>query len=141
MVTAGIDMGAWFVKTVILSDGKVIGRSMVSTGFEPLEAAKKGLDQAIKQAGIKREEISTIVSTGAGRKSVDFADKNVTEVTADARGTVRVLPSTRTIVDIGAEEARGISCDASGKVLDFAKNDKCAAAQAPLWKAWPGRSR
>jgi benzoyl-CoA reductase subunit D len=33
----------------------------------------------------------------------------------------------RTIVDIGAEEARGISCDAQGKVLDFAKNDKCAA--------------
>jgi benzoyl-CoA reductase subunit D len=127
MVTAGIDMGAQSVKTVILSDGKVIARSIVSTGFEPVEAAKKGLAQAIAEAGMKREDIGKIVSTGAGRKSVDFADNNVTEVTADARGIIWLHPVVRTIVDIGAEEARGISCDAQGRVLDFAKNDKCAA--------------
>jgi benzoyl-CoA reductase subunit D len=127
MFSAGIDMGAQSIKTVIVSDGKVIGRSIVPTGFEPLEAAKSGLDQAIKDAGMKREDIGKIVSTGAGRKTVDFADSNITEVTADARGTIRLQPSVRTVVDIGAEEARGISCDAEGRVLDFAKNDKCAA--------------
>jgi len=127
MVTAGIDMGAQSVKTVILRDGKVIARSIVSTGFEPVEAAKKALAEAIEEAGIKREDIDKIVSTGAGRKSVDFADNNVTEVTADARGIIWLHPVVRTIVDIGAEEARGISCDAQGRVLDFAKNDKCAA--------------
>ena len=61
------------------------------------------------------------------RKTVPFADNYNTEVTADAKGTTWLLPSVRTIIDIGAEEARGISCDASGRVLDFAKNDKCAA--------------
>jgi benzoyl-CoA reductase subunit D len=127
MFSAGIDMGAQSIKTVIVSDGKVIGRSIVPTGFEQLEAAKSGLDQAIKDAGMKREDIGKIVSTGAGRKTVDFADSNITEVTADARGTIRLQPSVRTVVDIGAEEARGISCDAEGRVLDFAKNDKCAA--------------
>ncbi len=127
MTTAGIDMGAQAVKVVILSDGKVLGRSMVPTGFEPLEAAQKALDEAIKEAGISREDIDRIVSTGAGRKTVTFADNNITEVTADAKGTIWLQPSVRTIVDIGAEEARGISCDSAGKVLDFAKNDKCAA--------------
>ena len=127
MVTAGIDMGAQSVKTVILSEGKIIARSIVATGFEPIEAAKKGLTEAIEEAGIKREDIAKIVSTGAGRKSVDFADNNLTEVTADARGIIWLHPVVRTIVDIGAEEARGISCDAQGRVLDFAKNDKCAA--------------
>jgi len=127
MTTAGVDMGAQAVKVVILSDGKVLGRSMVPTGFEPLEAAQKALDEAIKEAGILREDIDRIVSTGAGRKAVTFADNNITEVTADAKGTIWLQPSVRTIVDIGAEEARGISCDSAGKVLDFAKNDKCAA--------------
>ena len=127
MITAGIDMGAQVVKVVVLNDGQVLARSMVSTGFEPLEAAQKALDEAIKNAGISRDDIKSIVATGAGRKAVTFADKVLTEVTADAKGTTWLLPSVRTIVDIGAEEARGISCDAEGKVLDFAKNDKCAA--------------
>ena len=127
MITAGIDMGAQVVKVVILSDGQLLAHSMAPTGFEPLEAAQKALDDAIKQAGISRDDIKSIVSTGAGRKAVTFADSNITEVTADAKGTTWLQPSIRTIVDIGAEEARGISCDAQGKVLDFAKNDKCAA--------------
>ena len=127
MITAGIDMGAQFIKVVILGDGKVLSRNTTPTGFEPLEAARNALDEAIKEAGISREDIAKIVATGAGRKSVDFADTSITEVTADAKGTVHLHPSVRTIIDIGAEEARGISCDADGKVLDFAKNDKCAA--------------
>lgn len=127
MITAGIDMGAQSVKVVIVGDGKVLARSMLATGFDPLEAAQSALEEAVKQAGIARGDIGTIVSTGAGRKSVSFADKNITEVTADARGAIWLKPSVRTIVDIGAEEARGISCDADGRVMDFAKNDKCAA--------------
>lgn len=127
MTTAGIDMGAQVVKVVVVNDGQILARSMAPTGFEPLEAAQKALDEAIKQAGISRDDIKSIVATGAGRKAVTFADKVLTEVTADAKGTTWLLPSVRTIIDIGAEEARGISCDAEGKVLDFAKNDKCAA--------------
>ncbi|MBE0481137.1 MAG: CoA activase [Dehalococcoidia bacterium] len=127
MISAGIDMGAQAVKVVIVNDGKVVARSMTHTGFEPLESAKKALDDAANKAGIPREDIKSVIATGAGRKAVDFATRTVTEVTADARGVVSLLPSVRTVIDIGAEEARGISCDAEGKVLDFAKNDKCAA--------------
>jgi len=127
MSTAGIDMGAQFIKAVIVDDSKVVGRSIVPTGFDPLEAAQKALDEAIANAGITRDDVKKIISTGAGRKSVKFADSNITEVTADARGVNWSHPSVRTIIDIGAEEARGISCDGQGKVLDFAKNDKCAA--------------
>lgn len=127
MITAGIDIGAKTVKVVIVKDNKAVGQSIILTGFEPLEAAQKALEEAIKQAGISRSDIKRIFATGAGRKSISFADHNVTEVTADAKGTVYLIPSARTVVDIGAEEARGISVDASGRVVDFAKNDKCAA--------------
>ncbi|MCJ7520686.1 MAG: acyl-CoA dehydratase activase [Dehalococcoidia bacterium] len=127
MSIAGIDMGAQSIKVVIVEDGKIQGRGIVPTGFEPLESAQKALDKAIEDAGISREDVKQIIATGAGRKSVSFAHRSITEVTADAKGVTTLHPSVRTIVDIGAEEARGISCDAQGRVLDFAKNDKCAA--------------
>ena len=127
MITAGIDLGAQTVKVVIINDGKILARTIASTGFEPLESAQKMMDEAVKKAGILRTDIKRVFATGAGRKTVPFADNYNTEVTADAKGTTWLLPSVRTIIDIGAEEARGISCDASGRVLDFAKNDKCAA--------------
>jgi len=127
MITAGIDMGSKTIKIVIVKDNKVVARSILPTGFEPVESAQKGLEEAIKQAGISRSDIKKIYATGAGRKTIPFADHNVTEVTADAKGTNYLMPSARTVIDIGAEEARGISVDAGGKVVDFAKNDKCAA--------------
>lgn len=127
MITAGIDVGAKTIKVVIVKDNKVVTRAINPTGFELLEAAEKTMEDAVKQAGISRKDIEKIFATGAGRKSIPFANHNITEVTADAKGTNYLLPSVRTIVDIGAEEARGIASDAAGKVLDFAKNDKCAA--------------
>lgn len=127
MITAGIDVGAKTIKAVIVKDNKIAAQSINPTGFEPVETAEKTLEEAVKQAGISRKDIKKIFTTGAGRKSIPFADHNVTEVTADAKGTNYLLPSVRTIVDIGAEEARGISSDSAGKVLDFSKNDKCAA--------------
>jgi predicted CoA-substrate-specific enzyme activase len=127
MITAGIDMGAKTAKVVIVKDNKVLGSSLIPTGFDPLEAAEKAMDEAAKNAGISRKDIGKVFATGAGRKTITFANHSVTEVTADAKGTHYLIPSARTVIDIGAEEARGISSDASGKVLDFAKNDKCAA--------------
>ena len=127
MITAGIDMGAKTIKVVIVKDNKALGQSIIPTGFEPLESAQKALEEAIQKAEISRNDIKKIYATGAGRKTIPYADHNVTEVTADAKGAVHLIPSARTVIDIGAEEARGISVDASGRVVDFAKNDKCAA--------------
>lgn len=127
MISAGIDMGAQAIKVVIVDGKKVLARTKEATGFEPVESAQKALNAAIKEAGISRKDIKKIIATGAGRKTLTFADSNVTEVSADARGAVFLVPSARTVIDLGAEEARGISCDAEGRVIDFAKNDKCAA--------------
>ena len=87
MITAGIDMGAKTIKVVIIKDDKILARSMEPSGFEPLETAQKALEEAIKQAGISRGDIKKIFATGAGRKSIPFADNSITEVTADAKGT------------------------------------------------------
>ena len=49
------------------------------------------------------------------------------DAAADARGVVRLVPSAKTVIDVGAEEGRAIKISPEGKVLDFAINEKCAA--------------
>jgi benzoyl-CoA reductase subunit D len=133
--TAGIDAGAKNTKVVILKDGHVIGRGRSSTGFDQAAAVEKALVRALDDAGIDRDEVQRIVGTGAGRNNIPPAHDDVTEVTADARGAIMLMPSARTVIDVGAEEGRGISVNEQGKVVDFAINEKCAAGAGAFTEA------
>lgn len=127
MVSAGIDVGAKNIKIILLRDKEIIAKGKTLSGFEAKENALKLFDQVISDAGITREQIDSITSTGSGRKEIDFANMSITEVTAATRGTQTLHPNVRTVIDIGAEEGRGIRCSENGKVVDFAVNEKCAA--------------
>ncbi len=127
MVSAGIDVGAETVKVALLSDGKVLGSSIVRGGLDRSKSAEEAMSEALKAAGMSRGDLKRTVATGIGRKEVEFADEVATEIAADAWGVTSLFPSARTIIDVGAEEARGIKTNDVGKVTDFAKNEKCAA--------------
>lgn len=127
MITAGIDLGAKNVKAVILEDGVIKGKAVRAAGLEQAESAQACLEQAAENAGVTLEAIDYILSTGAGRKAATSADSNVTEVGADAMGIISLMPEVRTVIDVGAEEGRGIKIKENGKVVDFAVNEKCAA--------------
>lgn len=135
MVTAGIDVGAKTIKVVLMADGRVKAKALVLSGFDQQASAKEALDLALKEAGLSFEEIGWVVSTGIGRKAIPYAKSDVTEVRAAALGAVFLFPSARTVVDVGAEEGRAIKCDAKGKVLDFAVNEKCAAGSGAFTEA------
>jgi len=127
VTTAGIDMGAKTIKVVILKDGNVLARALAVSGFETRESAEEALNTALGKAGLTLKEVDRIVSTGAGRKEAPHTNDDITEVGAGARGIHFLFPSVRTLIDVGAEEGRGIKCSAEGKVLDFVVNEKCAA--------------
>jgi benzoyl-CoA reductase subunit D len=135
MITAGIDMGSKFVKVVILKDGAVQGKASEAVGFEPAAAATRCLEATAKEAGVEVSAIDHITATGAGRKTAPRADSNITDVGAAAKGVVNIYPEARTVIDIGAEEGRGIKINAAGKVVDFAVNEKCAAGAGAFAEA------
>ncbi|RKY89940.1 CoA activase [candidate division KSB1 bacterium] len=135
MVTAGIDLGAKTIKVIILDNGNILIRKIGLAGFESKKAAEDLFNKALSDTGIKKEEISEIVATGAGKEEVEFATKKVTEVTAGAKGAVFLFPSAKTVIDVGAEEGRSIRCDETGKVIDFAVNEKCAAGAGAFTEA------
>lgn len=127
MIVAGIDVGGKNVHTVIMNDGKVVAKTEQPTGIQKAEAAEQSFNEALKQAGLKKEDVERVVATGSGSKGVTFADGFIADAAADARGVNRLIPSARTIIDVGGEEGRAIKIDGEGKVLDFAVNEKCAA--------------
>ncbi len=127
MITAGVDSGAKAVKAVVMKDGEIIGRSLMPVGVDTKASAKEAYEEALKDAGVERKDVGKVLATGAGRRECDFAQGEVTEVDADARGIRFFMPGVRTVIDIGAEEGRAIRVDSSGRVTDFAANEKCAA--------------
>ena len=135
MITAGIDVGAKTIKVIVLMDGKVIGRSMVMGGLDQKKSADEALQKALAEAKVAREQIAKIYATGAGRTHAPFSNGDITEVGADARGAYSLFPTARTVIDVGAEEGRSIRIDGTGKVVDFAVNEKCAAGAGSFTEA------
>lgn len=128
MIVAGIDVGNQTGKVVILRDDRaVLAKAVISSAEEAAAVAERALSAALVVAGLARGEVDAIVATGVGRNGVHFADRVLTEVSCNAMGAVHLYPSARTVIDIGAEDARGLRCDEAGKVVDFVMNDKCAS--------------
>jgi len=135
MITVGIDMGAKTTKVAILRDGQVLARGLTPTGFDQQEAAEKALAEALGQAGLQKSDVARIFVTGVGRQQASFANGALTEVAADAKGSLLLNRDLRTVIDVGAEEGRAIKCTAEGKVADFAINEKCAAGAGSFVEA------
>ena len=54
---------------------------------------------------------------------------------ADAKAGVFLFPSARTVIDVGAEEARAVKCDERGIMMDFVVNERCAAGAGTFIEA------
>lgn len=128
MYVMGIDSGSTSTNAVIMDgDHKIVASAVVRTGAKSGESAQRILDEVLSEAGLKREDISWIVSTGYGRVSIPFADENVTEISCHGRGAHYFNPAVRTILDIGGQDSKAIRLNEKGEVADFVMNDKCAA--------------
>lgn len=131
----GIDIGAKNIKVVILKDNKIISKSNVLAGFEVEKSAQEAINKALKDAGIKKEDLDKVISTGTGEKLAPFYNETKSVVGCDSLGAVFLHPAARSVIDVGAEEGRGMRCDETGRVLDFEVNEKCAAGAGAFTEA------
>jgi len=135
MIVAGIDVGGKNLYIVIKKDGPILGKGTDPTGLKKAEAAEQLYDEVLKKAGLTRKDVERVVATGSAAKRVAFANGFIPDAAADARGVNKLIPTARTIIDVGAEEGRAIKLSAEGKVLDFAINEKCAAGTGAFVEA------
>lgn len=124
---AGVDIGSTSTKAVLMSDSRILGYHIVPSGSNFRQSSQVALDEAIKKANGDSRDIIGIVATGYGRYITEVTGETVTEITCAGRGALFVRPGARTILDIGGQDVKAIKISQSGRVLDFALNDKCAA--------------
>lgn len=129
VIVAGVDVGSTGAKAVVLdaASGTLLGRAEAPTGYSPPKAGEAVLDEALREAGAARADLSSVVGTGYGRVGLPFADRRVTEITCHARGARHLVPQARSVLDIGGQDSKLIALNADGSVRDFVMNDKCAA--------------
>lgn len=127
MHAVGIDIGSTSGEALILDGDDVLVWSIVDTGYNSRRAAAQALEEVLAQTGLTREHLDHIVATGYGRVSVEFADRQVTEISCYARGIHHLYPEVHTVIDIGGQDSKVVAVGPGGRPLDFAMNDKCAA--------------
>ena len=127
MIVAGCDIGSRTSKAVIMQDSSVLSSAVILSKARPEESAEEVMGHALKRVGISLEDIALTIGTGYGKEQVPFADEVESEIVCHARGAWWSIPSVRTIIDIGGQDAKAIKIDDQGKVIRFIYNDKCAA--------------
>jgi benzoyl-CoA reductase subunit A len=77
--------------------------------------------------GIDLDE-TYLVGTGYGRVTLPFSKDHIrSEILCHGLGAHMMYPNTRTVLDIGGQDTKGIQVDANGIVENFQMNDRCAA--------------
>jgi len=127
MAAAGCDIGSLTAKAVILEDGKIVSQTVIRANPKPSKSAEEVMQLALKGAGLSMKDISCTVGTGYGRNQIPFAQSVESEIVCAVRGARKTMPSVRTIIDIGGQDAKAIRIDESGNVARYIYNDKCAS--------------
>ena len=128
MWTAGLDAGSRTIKAVVWDarERRVAGQATGDQGMNQAARAHDLLAEALSQAGVRRDDLASVVATGYGRAQIPGL-RAVTEITCHARGVTQGIPAARTILDIGGQDSKVIWLDERGAVSDFMMNDRCAA--------------
>ncbi len=125
--TLGIDIGSTASKCVMLADGKdIVAKSLIPVGAGT-SGPQRAIDEVLSAAGKKREDMAYVLATGYGRNSLmDYADKQMSELSCHAKGAHFLFPEVHTVIDIGGQDVKVLEIE-NGVMTNFAMNDKCAA--------------
>ena len=106
-------------------------RRALTRVLEAEPALKSGAETvlpAIERALAIDLEETYLVGTGYGRVTLPFSKEHIrSEILCHGLGAHMMYPKTRTVLDIGGQDTKGIQIDANGIVENFQMNDRCAA--------------
>ncbi len=129
-IVAGCDIGSATGKAVLFNGKQILSSVVIPSKPLPANTAEEVLDKATKQAGVSSGDIQYVVGTGYGRVHVPNAQKTLSEIACHAKGAAWLCrDDVVTLIDVGGQDSKVISLasDGSGRSIDFAMNDKCAA--------------
>jgi len=137
-IVAGVDVGAATAKAVILNNDVILSASVIPTGYSAADAGETVTTDTLKKVGLTMDDVEYVISTGYGRRAISFANKVLTEIICHAAGVSWLIPTAKTIIDIGGQDSKVIGLDDKGNVTNFVMNDKCAAGTGRFLEVMAG---
>lgn len=127
----GIDVGSGVIKTVLFRvEGEKTGWLARSEARirqrDPYKLVDESIDFVLEKAGLKREDVDYIATTGEG-ENIKGATGHFYSMTTHARGALYLNPEARAVIDIGALNGRAIVVDGQSKVLNYRMTSQCAS--------------
>ncbi|MBW1785787.1 MAG: rod shape-determining protein [Deltaproteobacteria bacterium] len=127
MITVGIDVGAQSVAAVALDGDRILAEVVLTTEETTDAAARRVFRQLLDQAGLEAGQVERTIATGWEADEVPLADDTSSEQVCTALAARFLVPTARTVIDMGAEGCRVMKLDPGGILEDFANNSKCAS--------------
>jgi predicted CoA-substrate-specific enzyme activase len=128
----GIDIGSAYSKGIALNDQGVLGSFECPSGGDFKQTAERIRKALLSQIGKSERDISRTVATGFGSNSVALADEVKPEIVCHGKGVFSLLPSVRTIIDVGDLYTRVLRIDGDGNVYKFLLSGKCAGGSGRI---------
>jgi len=127
MIVGGCDVGSLTSKAVVLKDGRMVGSAISKSKTRPWESAESVMKQALDACGLTMSDVCYFVGTGYGRDRITFINEAVSEITCHGKGARWLVPSVKTVIDIGGQDCKVMRLDKDGNIEKFIANDKCAS--------------
>jgi predicted CoA-substrate-specific enzyme activase len=128
----GIDIGSALSKGIVLGEKESVSYFECPSGGDFKLAAEKIRKELLSQNGIAINDISRTVATGYGSKLVAFADEVKPDIVCHGKGVSSLLPSVRTIIDVGDLYTKVLRIDGIGSVQNFLLSGKCAGGSGRI---------
>ncbi len=128
----GIDIGSASSKGIVLNDQGTRGSYVCPSGGDLKLTAERIRTKLLSQVGISEREISRTVATGFGSNSVNFADEVKPDIVCHGKGVFFLLPSVKTIIDVGDLYTKVLRIDGHGSVYKFLLSGKCAGGSGRI---------
>jgi len=128
----GIDIGSAQSKGIALDDEGPLGSFECPSGGDFKLTAERIRKELLFQTGTSAADISRTVATGYGSKVVSFADEVKLDIVCHAKGVSSLLPSVRTIIDVGDLYTKVLRTDGQGGMHNFLLSGKCAGGSGRI---------
>ena len=108
MIVAGCDVGSLSAEAVFLEDGVILGSEIILVRPTAEQSARDVMEKLLGRLSLSYDDIEFAVATGYGRETIPFADANLSEISCHAKGAHFLVPTVRTVIDVGGQDCKAI---------------------------------
>ncbi len=128
----GLDIGSAFSKAVILGNGSLLAYDVRPTCGNFSSAADLVLGEAVQKARLSTADLKLIGACGIGVPFISRPFTKIAELSCHTRGAHYLIPTVRTLIEVGNQSTRVMKTTSQGKVADSVVSDKCAAGSGRI---------